>query len=473
MKFIQKVVQSSILACLWAYVLCSTCFCQHTTPQKIWLEIMHQKNEPPLTFYWHNTFYEKPFRFTFEKTIQQTQEIDSSFPLTVLSVDESKENPWGTQIPFVVYPNDTIIIKKNQQNQTTVFHPNNLVRTHELDFFRQMNQKNSELVGFSLGHLPLSMTSQERILNEENLYKKRLKFLEEYSSKYQISTFFKDQLRSTFYYQALSTITFSYFSPYASTKKQADTLITSKFRELIKMDETFYFQPEYRSTLLNYIVFLSNEPSKINWVNLYTIALNHLKGNTKEVLLFDILRLAFQENQQLAYPIFQLYLHDTNHPVFKKYVIDNFQPQFDALQTDNSSLIKSNNKDSYPFTHILEKGNITYLDFWASWCAPCRTEMPDSKKLSEEYAKQGINFVYISIDENAVAWEKASKQIGLPDAKSYLLPNSKKSAIAKQFNISSIPRYIIIGKDGKVINADAPRPSDQKIRKLFDELLKK
>ena len=70
--------------------------------------------------------------------------------------------------------------------------------------------------------------------------------------------------------------------------------------------------------------------------------------------------------------------------------------------------------------------------------------MPDSKQLSEEYAKQGTNFVYVSIDDNAAAWEKASKQIGLPDAKSYLLPNSKKSAIAKQFNISSIPRYVIM-----------------------------
>lgn len=55
----------------------------------------------------------------------------------------------------------------------------------------------------------------------------------------------------------------------------------------------------------------------------------------------------------------------------------------------------------------------------------------------------------------------------------YLPPNPKKSAIAKQFNISSIPRYVVIGKNGKVINANAPRPSDPKIRELFDELLKK
>ncbi|RDB05083.1 hypothetical protein DVG78_16085 [Runella aurantiaca] len=53
------------------------------------------------------------------------------------------------------------------------------------------------------------------------------------------------------------------------------------------------------------------------------------------------------------------------------------------------------------------------------------------------------------------------------------MPNAKQSEIAKQFNLSSIPRYVLIGKDGKVFSADAPRPGDPKLRKLFDELLKK
>jgi hypothetical protein len=96
--------------------------------------------------------------------------------------------------------------------------------------------------------------------------------------------------------------------------------------------------------------------------------------------------------------------------------------------------------------------------------------MPDSKKLQKDYANKGINFIYISTDENPAAWERASKKIELSESESYLLP--KNSSLTKQFKITSIPRYMIISKDGKVINADAPRPSDPKIRKIFDDLLK-
>ena len=166
--------------------------------------------------------------------------------------------------------------------------------------------------------------------------------------------------------------------------------------------------------------------------------------------------------------------------ILQKYLVTATSPELVNYlkKRINISTISVNETDvldlkssKHNFNKILQN-NVTYIDFWASWCAPCRAEMPDSKKLSEEYVKKGINFVYVSIDENAAAWEKASKQIGLPDVNSYILPNSKKSAIAKQFNISTIPRYILIGKDGKAINADAPRPSDPKIRKVFDELLK-
>ena len=54
----------------------------------------------------------------------------------------------------------------------------------------------------------------------------------------------------------------------------------------------------------------------------------------------------------------------------------------------------------------------------------------------------------------------------------YLIGSSKNSAILSQFNITSIPRYMIIDQYGKVLNADAPRPSDAKLKTVFDELLK-
>lgn len=79
----------------------------------------------------------------------------------------------------------------------------------------------------------------------------------------------------------------------------------------------------------------------------------------------------------------------------------------------------------------------------------------------------------ISMDENKVAWRKAMRAEDLKETQNYQLVANFESSLAKQFKIQSIPRYVIIGKDGKIINQDAPRPSDPKIRKVFDELLKK
>ena len=55
---------------------------------------------------------------------------------------------------------------------------------------------------------------------------------------------------------------------------------------------------------------------------------------------------------------------------------------------------------------------------------------------------------------------------------SFLLPNPAENPIKKQFKINAIPRYMLIDKNGKVINDDAPRPSDKDIRRILDRLLK-
>lgn len=138
-----------------------------------------------------------------------------------------------------------------------------------------------------------------------------------------------------------------------------------------------------------------------------------------------------------------------------------------------STLLKLDTEKEILWNDLMKNGDLKYIDFWATWCGACRAEFPNSKKLSETYSKEGVSFVYVSLDGNIGAWERVSEKEGLPNAKSYLLPDYKNSAVAKQFGIYALPRYMIVGKDGQVINADAPRPSDPKIKELLDELLKK
>jgi thiol-disulfide isomerase/thioredoxin len=125
------------------------------------------------------------------------------------------------------------------------------------------------------------------------------------------------------------------------------------------------------------------------------------------------------------------------------------------------------------FKDITNKSKVTYIDFWASWCGPCKGEMPSSQALREEYAAKGVNFVYISLDEDKDAWASANKNFALPDSHSFVLPNPSTSEITTKFNISSIPRYVLMDEKGNIVDDNAPRPSEiERIKESLNKMLK-
>jgi len=101
------------------------------------------------------------------------------------------------------------------------------------------------------------------------------------------------------------------------------------------------------------------------------------------------------------------------------------------------------------YRNIEEKmGKATIIDFWASWCRPCRESAnPAYKKLYEKYHQKGLNIVGISSDRHLYFWKKALRQDSLPWAQFI----DSTHIILKQFKIKSIPTMYLIDRNGKII----------------------
>lgn len=132
------------------------------------------------------------------------------------------------------------------------------------------------------------------------------------------------------------------------------------------------------------------------------------------------------------------------------------QPAPDFIMTDTAG----NQKRLSDF-----KGNPIYMDLWATWCGPCIEESPAFVELSGKYPD--ILFLQISRDEQKAAW------LNYLSYREHTLPqyNSVDLALVEEWQIFSIPRFILIDKDQKIIDAYAPRPSSPEIVKVLDKLI--
>ncbi|MBL0742988.1 TlpA family protein disulfide reductase [Chryseolinea sp. Jin1] len=96
------------------------------------------------------------------------------------------------------------------------------------------------------------------------------------------------------------------------------------------------------------------------------------------------------------------------------------------------------------------KGNYVLLEFWASWCGPCRQENPNLKKEYELYKDKGFQVLGVSLDDNATKWKKAIEKDGLPWAHVSDLKGWNNEA-AVQYGVRAIPANFLIDPQGKII----------------------
>jgi thiol-disulfide isomerase/thioredoxin len=119
------------------------------------------------------------------------------------------------------------------------------------------------------------------------------------------------------------------------------------------------------------------------------------------------------------------------------------------------------------------RGKYVYIDVWATWCGPCIQQIPHLKRVEKKYHDKNIEFVSLSIDpvKDHAKWKKFVADKGLGGIQLFA-DNEWESEFVKAYMIQGIPRFILIDPDGKIVSADAHRPSNPELEKQLDVLVK-
>jgi len=114
------------------------------------------------------------------------------------------------------------------------------------------------------------------------------------------------------------------------------------------------------------------------------------------------------------------------------------------------------------------KGKVKLLDFWASWCAPCRQENPNVLKLYQKYRSKGLEIISFSLDNDPKAWKKAIEEDGMI-WKHFSDLKAQGSPIAAMYNLMSVPYTILLDENNKIVGKNL---RGAQLQKKVAELLK-
>jgi thiol-disulfide isomerase/thioredoxin len=210
---------------------------------------------------------------------------------------------------------------------------------------------------------------------------------------------------------------------------------------------------------------------------------NEKLGLKMQAITNDTLKSVFLKDQLGTIEVNNLSEFKSTFAQFKKYAITTdtkkkYQKVFEQFAGDTMWLGKSSYDFTLPDTsgRMISmkdfKGKVIVIDVWATWCGPCKGEMPFMKAIEEEYKNNNqIVFMGISLDK-AKDKEKWINYIRKENLQGVHLLDDVGMAFGRKYGIAGIPRFMLIDKRGNWIEVRCPRPSDtEALKKYLEEAL--
>lgn len=205
------------------------------------------------------------------------------------------------------------------------------------------------------------------------------------------------------------------------------------------------------------------------------------KGKIREYMLFRqldaMLGAPIRTIEQLGEykPVFEHYISELTNNDYKQSLMDIFREKEDRLQVTRKGkaapafTLKSNKGETYSLADF--RGKVVYLDLWASWCGPCRQEVPALRGIYEKYKTDDrIAIIGIAVHDGYNRWKKALEE----DKPEWLQLHDADGLVARTYEANAIPRYILIDKNGNIADMNAPSPSNKEaLENKFSEEMSK
>lgn len=298
----------------------------------------------------------------------------------------------------------------------------------------------------------------------------------------------KSELSDAFFEHVSEEIKYNYWHlllAYAINRSNENTdlkqvtslprIMTMNFDHASMANEKLLHIKSFRALLPYYITYFNSEERNFqkysngnqSLADKAEFAAKRFKGKVLDLALAEIISLSAGVANENSFSFWTSQLSDHS---LKEYLSATFK----ELVAQNEA--KKSNAPEVTFENLAGekislssfKGKVIYVDFWASWCGPCRQEFPFSKQLQNDLKnKDEVVFLYISIDENKEAWKKAVSSLGLDKGG----VNVYAPELAAAYGVSAIPRYMLFNKEGQLVDPNAPRPSDPETLSRISELL--